>query len=374
MYAQTLKLFPLNSKVQLGSDVDPATAVIILAVLVAFIVFLVIINKMRGGADQSKSSQSGGRSVRYSRWSFRRKASRLGLDNSQIRSLENMGKRFNISPMAMLNSQSAMDKALKLSIRAIEKSQTEEENKEIRKLNLFRIKQILDIKHENAEKITSSRELKPGTHLYLSDASGLKAKTRVHANLKDAISADMPLLINNRPVRWQKDTALKVFVPLGQGFGCFFKSKVLGYNKVRDAVNILLYHSSRIDFARQRKHRRREIEKPAFFYPVTIGTLGVGKKAKKQAFVQNQLKAMGKMLDISPGGCCIQTAKPLKPGSLLKIEFEPVRGMPVNFFGKVLRISKTPRVVGACMHILFTRMTKKNLNRINRFVYEIESE
>jgi hypothetical protein len=75
------------------------------------------------------------------------------------------------------------------------------------------------------------------------------------------------------------------------------------------------------------------------------------------------------LIDLSSGGCGIKTNYPLKPGNLIRIQFEPNRRDKIIAFGKVKSIRKT-RPVGAVMHIQFNNLTRQNLNKINAYVYD----
>jgi hypothetical protein len=75
------------------------------------------------------------------------------------------------------------------------------------------------------------------------------------------------------------------------------------------------------------------------------------------------------MIDISAGGCALTSHKPLPRGELIKITFEPERGNLVVAFGKIVdsRMLSRSRTT---LHIMFTRASSKNLNKINEYVYD----
>ena len=58
-----------------------------------------------------------------------------------------------------------------------------------------------------------------------------------------------------------------------------------------------------------------------------------------------------------------------QPGGLIKIDFETNRGVPVTSYGKVVGMRRE-EIMGYIMNIMFTRVSRKNLNSINAFVYE----
>jgi hypothetical protein len=101
---------------------------------------------------------------------------------------------------------------------------------------------------------------------------------------------------------------------------------------------------------------------------VTVITVGRGRKAKKQAFVNKNRRIFGRFEDLSAGGCAIRTQVPLSAGNILKVDFEGADGAPVSVFGKVRGVDRS-RARGRLMHIMFTRVSRKNLNQIQSYVY-----
>ena len=61
--------------------------------------------------------------------------------------------------------------------------------------------------------------------------------------------------------------------------------------------------------------------------------------------------------------------KPLPRGELIKISFEPERGNSVVAFGKIVDSRAVTRTK-TTLHVMFTRASSKNLNKINEYVYD----
>jgi c-di-GMP-binding flagellar brake protein YcgR len=110
-----------------------------------------------------------------------------------------------------------------------------------------------------------------------------------------------------------------------------------------------------------------------FFWPVFIMNEGSGRRAKKRAFVSDERRGVGRLEDISAGGCSIRTQRPLKAGTLIKVEFETWDRTKLTAFGKVRGTQRTPLRYGV-MHIMFTRVSRKNLNMIQSYVYGIAEQ
>ena len=94
-----------------------------------------------------------------------------------------------------------------------------------------------------------------------------------------------------------------------------------------------------------------------------------GKRNERRAVVQEHMRLLGNLLDISAGGCSITSLYPLKPGSLCKIEFELGRRQHLSVFGKIKRVRRQSRR-GGIMHVMFTKMSTAFLNQIYLYVYD----
>jgi c-di-GMP-binding flagellar brake protein YcgR len=170
-------------------------------------------------------------------------------------------------------------------------------------------------------------------------------------------------------IRWPRGTRVKVNFWRESDAGYAFESKVLGYDKVKGNQCVLVHHARTLKREQQRKYRRSPIHRPCFFFPVLIVDSGTGRRAGKKAVVQTIRRYLGNLIDISAGGCSINSIYPLKPGNLCKIEFELARRQRITVFGKVKRVRKTG-FRGGVMHIMFTKLSSHYLNQIYLYVYD----
>jgi PilZ domain len=85
--------------------------------------------------------------------------------------------------------------------------------------------------------------------------------------------------------------------------------------------------------------------------------------------VEQNMRTLGTVVDLSAGGCAIQALNPFDKGKLVMVEFDIDRKAPIRAFGKVLNVHRK-KGRGGIMHIMFTRVTRQYLNRISEFVYD----
>ena len=348
-------------------ETDPVSMIIAGGIFGAFILFLIIAN-----ATNQSGSGGGGTKKRYSKRGFRQNARKLGLSRPQIRTLDNLIRRFRIpNGNSLLTSSSQLDSLLKRAIHSIEGLNTSDSIKETQKLQLYRIKQTIERNSSRKRVFTGTKQLLAGIRLVITPEGGGRFQSKILTNLKGVIAASVPVDAKGNQIRWKRWTKVQVFFWKSNGQGFSFVTKVNGYGKVRTADALLLNHSNSITQAQQRKYRRKSIERPAYFFPVSVLSEGIGKNAKKRAFVETKRGTLATILDISGGGCSIRSAHPLQTGSLIKVDFETDSRESVSFYGKVLQTRKSPPF-GGVMHIMFTRIGKHNLNSINAFVYNYE--
>jgi c-di-GMP-binding flagellar brake protein YcgR len=166
-----------------------------------------------------------------------------------------------------------------------------------------------------------------------------------------------------------RGTPLAVYLWRENDAGYSFTSKVLGYDTVKGVSSVLIQHSKTLRREQRRKSRRKELLRPCFFYPIRISETGEGRKIERKAIVEQNMRTLGTVVDLSAGGCAIQTLNPFDKGKLVMIEFDIDKRAPVRSFGKVMQVHRQ-KGRGGSMHVMFTRVTRQHLNRISEFVYD----
>jgi hypothetical protein len=304
--------------------------------------------------------------------SFRRQATKLGLSKLHIAALEFISKRYEVKdPNTLLDNPSVLDSYLSRAIAGIDELKSSDANKEAQKHTLYRIKQIIERNSQRTVSVTSSRQLAINQNISVSTNSGDRRQSRVISILKESMAIEVPVADTGNQVRWKKWTRVKVYFWRDNGEGYSFETKLIGYNTIKGISSAFLQHSDRVAKSKQRKYRRRTLDRPCYFYPVRIVTAGTGKKQTKKAYVETQRGALGTVLEVSAGGCSIRSSRSLRQGALLKVDFETNRGTPVASYGKVVQTRKED-VMGYIMHIMFTKVSRTHLNSINAFVYDFD--
>ncbi|MFO7849060.1 MAG: PilZ domain-containing protein [Spirochaetia bacterium] len=277
-----------------------------------------------------------------------------------------------VNPYQLLQNSRVLDSSLKRALHDIEKSQISEAEKETQKFVLYRIKQKLERNTKGVKPPNSSRQLRLGQPVSIS-VNDTRYQSKVTSNLQKSLGLKIPTDEHGNEIRWKKWSKTTIFFWRSNGQGFSFQTKIIGYNMVRGISSVFVQHSNSIKEAQQRRYRRRELGRPCYFYPIKVVTSGSGKNAKKQAIVENKKGTLGTVLEVSAGGCSIRSSYPLAKGELIKNVFETERGMQVTAFGKIRSMTRT-HPVGGIMHVMFTRVSRQNINKINQYVYSFDSE
>jgi len=349
---------------------DPRSTIIFLAVIgggMLLIAVMNLINKLTGGSFGAGNQSSG---TSYSRRQFRKEATALGLKKEQIKLLESLIKTYHVRrPFDMLKNSRTFNNTLGKALRDLNNMEAPPNIVEKRKLALYRIKQLAERREPEDSMLQHTKEIQLGQKLTIEKDNGKRFNSIVTANLKEFYCAKVPTNAYGEQVRWNRGTKVNISIWSKKGEEMHFTSKVMGYNSVKRITSILLSHSKRLSRSNLRKFRRKKIQKPVYVYPISIIERMEGRKIRKEAVVNKNQGRMGTLIDLSAGGCALTTTKPLKKGDLCKLNFEPTQGNAVTTFGKVVDMHYTSRI-RCTMHIMFTRASTKNFNRINEFVYE----
>ena len=360
-------LLQTNYNTQFVDTADTSTIIIASVLIGVVIIFLVV----AGAAANKRSANRGrGSSAKFRKGTFRRRAARLGLSKTQIKALEFVTERYNVrNPYALLTNSGQLDTYLRRAMQGVEEQVSTEGEKEAQKLTLYRVKQTIERNSYRSANYSTTKQLKTNQRIAIGAANGVRYPSRVVSVLKDSVAVELPTGETGDQIRWKKWTPLHVFFWKPNGEGYSFISKLTGYNTLKGVPAAFVQHSNKIHKAKQRRFRRKDLDRPCYFYPVRILTSGSGRNQIKKAFVETKRGALGTVIEISAGGCSIKASRVLQKGSLIKLDFETIRGVSVSLYGKVVNARKED-VMGHIMHVMFTRVSKKNLNHINAYIYE----
>jgi c-di-GMP-binding flagellar brake protein YcgR len=306
---------------------------------------------------------------RYGRRMFRRTAKSLGLQKHHLALLEYLLRATKaVRPFQVFSSPAVLDDVLRKGIYALQQNHSlKEEDRQRRMSAIFQIKQIIERNTRRSGGIRSTTTLRTGQSVEMITEKGERHRSRVVSSMRDILAVAAPQGPDGMARRWPRGTRIRRSFWREGDAGYVFESKVLGYDTVKGTLCFLVHHAKTLRREQQRRFRRTDLNRPCFFYPIHVVSLE-GRRGGRRAVVQENMRLLGNLLDISAGGCSINSAYPLKTGSLCKIEFELGRRQHMAVFGKVRAVGRQG-TRGGIMHVMFTRMSTAYLNQIYLYVY-----
>jgi c-di-GMP-binding flagellar brake protein YcgR len=321
--------------------------------------------------DRARRPRTPDDMAQYSRSLFRRTAASMGLPGPHIELFQRLVEACKLKQAFLVfSSASLLDDVLRKGMYSIENLRNiPDEEKERRKSILFEIKQILEMNVRKGGSLKSTHFLALGQALTLTPETGGHFPSKIVANGMDFLTVAAPQPGAKGGDRMMRGTRLSVYFWRENDAGYSFGSKVLGYDTVKGIASVLIQHGKALRREQRRRGSRKQIMRACFYYPIKVIETGEGRRTEKKASVESQLRALGTVVDLSAGGCAIQSMNPFEPGNLVMIEFDIDKKAPIRAFGKVKRVRRL-KGRGGVMHVMFTRVTRQYLNRIRGFVYD----
>lgn len=343
----------------LGSkqNTDPKTILITLGAIILFFLIVVFINKISGGNG----------ALRQLKGTFKRKAKELHLNKNQIKLLINLLKDSDIKkPLMVLSHPTNLNSLLRKAIKDIKKESISEIAKQDKITTIYRIKHHLD-KYQKSSQIKNTHEIKNGTKVVIERNDNKSYTSIVLGNYENFFCVKLPTDSLGNQIKWKKGSDVKIIAFDRNDKESHFLSRTLGIKNIGAANTIIIAHTIKTTQNVARSFQRVDISLSTYIYPVNKV---FDKSKKKYIFKINRNSGrIGKLLDISSGGCSVTMKMPFTEGSLIELDFDLEGDVAVKLQGKILkiRISRGKKIT----HIRFTRASAKHLNLINNFIYSL---
>jgi len=336
---------------------SPKTGLIVFGI-VAAIALVALVAK---AAPRSSGSRS------FNKGAFRRAARAAGLDEEDLRFLEEYARALGVtSPEFLFRNRPRLDSFFKDAYRQIEKSSESETEAEDRKARLFAARESLTHASAQGGAVRSTRQLGRGLPLTFITPGEESYPSVILAVEPGGLAVEPVADSYGESLRFRRGTKLSCYFYAKGHQGYQFASRVIGWEKMGGKEAMVLSHSDEVSSLPARRYARREMKAPCTFYRVAV-TAGTGKGRGKSAAKVENVPYAGTILDISAGGLGIQSANALAAGEFVKIVFS-AGGGDQSAFAKVLRMSKG-RGISGIMHLQFVKISRQGLNAVLSYVY-----
>jgi len=237
---------------------------------------------------------------------------------------------------------------------------------ETEKTVLFLIRETVENRKKAGKRITSSRMVPEKQGLALTLQEGEQHHVELVSNSAAGLVCTVPKDQNGAEIRIPLWTRATVFFTTQTEQSYRFPSRVIKYDTDLKSLRLVLAHTDAIEAMPDRAHNRKTLNLNCRFSPVTVGNVVNGKKTERKFYpAKNSFE--GTLLDISAGGCSIQSRSSLKTGEYTEIHCILERQTEDSMTGKVVRISESDS--GPVMHIQFAKVPRTTMNRIFAYIF-----
>jgi c-di-GMP-binding flagellar brake protein YcgR len=367
-----VNLFPLQLP-QFYKETKPLDVLWFILGVGIVITALILINRSKKKLGINNSSiNNSGVSIPRPHWGksfaihkFSRSA---GLNSSQAKMLSFVLKNGKAAdPKQVLQSPALLDQNFKKAYQSIGQAAKPDDETQQELSVFFATRNILETIGGEGTDINSTRVIPDNTPavLVLEEEN---YSVQVISSRGAYLLVEHPLNSMGELISVKPGTEVTLFFYVKSSNGFSFVSRVNGAVKASAGKQALqIVHSNDIKRLSQRRFRRRQTVLPVEFSLVRPKP-GQRKGKQKQTLIVEKRKAAGKILDISVGGCSIQTSGSVSAGVKLKIDFTTADKQHAAVLGEVLRINRDR--TGTVMHVKFLKIPRRSLNVINAFVFE----
>ncbi len=357
----------LQSTIYFQTESSWRSLVIMGGITIALVLVLAIVNRFATWRNRNKYGK------KYKRRAFRREALTIGLSMNQIRLLETCISLFNIKhPFNLLIPSPILVNTIGKALIKFSSMHQNELTIEKQKLDLYRIIQKVEHYAKRKKLKISSTQIKIGEYITIILRTKKEQESRmempVSLNTKEFLGIDLDQSVYRKLTG--KNTRVTIHIH-EDNKKFILDSRTLGIMQIDGRDVLMLHHGTGILANEQRIHTRRKLRCRCTFYQVRVIESGRKRKKVSQAVVDTKNKMTGHTIEISPGGCTIESCHRVITGTLIKMEITLLRNDErVEVFGKVKNFRSNAR--RRCIkNIMFTKITAKNLNKINALFYGI---
>jgi c-di-GMP-binding flagellar brake protein YcgR len=233
---------------------------------------------------------------------------------------------------------------------------------------IFMIREHIDNARKTGTRIASTRQMSPGELLSLSVKSGERYTADIMQNTERGLLCAAPRDSFGNELPSAPGTKLDVFFAAKNGPNYRFETKIARDETEGNGSRMILAHTDSVERMPDRRHDRKDFRKEAFFSTVTVANVVSGKKTEHKFFPSPKI-FNGTILDISAGGCSIQSAMIRPIGEYMQIQCILKQDTEETIIGKVVRLHQNTPDGDTVMHIQFAKMPRATMNRIFNFIY-----
>jgi hypothetical protein len=193
--------------------------------------------------------------------------------------------------------------------------------------------------------------------------------TKLLENTPEGLILEVPRDIFNQEIKPPPLSKIDLFFQSKSGMAYTFTSRVIRYQTRKLQNELVVTHTNNVQALLRREHKRIRMDAPCSFSAVQVITGGNGQKATVE-YKPLEKKHSGKILNISGGGCSLQTNLPIREGQYIYLSLQLDANSEDSMVGQILHTQKPGDSKLYTLHIRFVRMAKNTRNKILSRVYD----
>jgi len=332
-------------------------------IVIALILLNVFKDKLQPKVGGKHMAATGPR--RFSGFTLHRLTNDMGLSREQVKMLDYVLRSGGVNdPERVLNNATLVDRHFKRTYRLIERSSSSDEELNDRLSVLFSTRNILEAHFQNNMDATSTRRIPEKTPAVLT-IDKVNYPVTVLSSKGDTLIVENPQRSAGSLIHPASGSQASLALYTKSSKAFTINTRVLGRTETADGPALQLAHSGQIKKLSARRFRRLQVIIETGFYLVS-------RDERTKKMVVDKRRNVGKIMDISIGGCSIKTVTSVSQGQRIKVEFLHNDGSTVAALGEVLRTSRTG--INTIIHAKFLKVPRRSSNSINAMVYEYAEE
>ncbi len=234
---------------------------------------------------------------------------------------------------------------------------------------LFTTRQKIDNGRKLLANLSSTTAFPTGQRLQYYADNNEQYSVTVLDNTKEGLIVSVPRNAFNQQVRPQELSRIKILYQTRTGIAYEALCRVIRYQNTTGAGEMVVTHCNSLQSYQRRQFKRIDLNANCSFSAVKVITAANGKDGKIQ-YQPMEKKYKGQIVELSAGGCSLQTTMAIKEKQYIHITMSIDEKSYDQVIGLIINTSAMPDNGQYQLHIVFVRISKRTRNKIFSRVYQ----
>lgn len=237
---------------------------------------------------------------------------------------------------------------------------------------LFTTRQKIDNGRKLLANLTSTTAFPTGQRLQYYADNNEQYSVTVLDNTKEGLVISVPRNAFNQQVTPPDLSRIKLLYQTKTGIAYEAICRIIRYQNTTGAGEIVVTHCSTLQSYQRRQFKRIDLNADCMFSAVKVITASNSKDGKI-SYQPLENKYKGQIIELSAGGCSLQTPMAIKEKQYIHIQLSIDGKSTDQVIGLIINTSALPESSQYMLHIVFVRISKRTRNKIFSRVYQSRS-